>query len=271
MAANLAGQSVLVTGSGQGLGRAYVLDLVARGAHVMASDANADALAEVSAAATGPGSVTTAVCDVRDAVAVEAAVHQADEVFHGLDAVVNNAGILHTAAAGEETEQQARVSVEINLLGTILVGTHALALMRSRGRGRLLNTTSASYLGLADVGTYSATKGAIVSLTFSWGLELQDTGIDVVAFAPKAYTRMSLVRGVETPDRNFPPEQVAPALAGILAAPAGTLNGKVLGFDGRRFVAHQPPSVTIMSSFGPDDDVAATIARTGWTEGPATA
>lgn len=256
MTLDVRGRVVLVTGAARGLGLAYTRYLSERGALVALSDIDA---AEVTlAAATLPNAVALP-CDVSDWDAAGRLVDDAAERLGPLDAVVNNAGIFHVAAAGEETAQRVRRSLEVNLLGTMAVGHHALRAMTARGSGVLVNTTSKSFLGMAGIGTYGATKAGIVALTRAWSLDLADTGVAVVAFAPKAYTRMSAVRGVETPDRNRPPEEVAPAIAGLLCADPLSINGAVLGYDGVELVLAHPPRLTRVTG-GDGDHVAEVIA-----------
>lgn len=266
MTVDIRGRSVLITGAARGLGLAYARYLAGQGARVVLSDIDAAEL--VTAAATVPHGVALP-CDVSRWEAAGDLIADAEARVGPLDAVINNAAIFHVAPAAEETEQQVRRSLEVNLLGTIAVAHHALRRMTARRAGIVINTTSKALVGMAGMGTYAATKAGVVAATRAWSRDLAGLGVAVVAFAPKAYTRMSTVRGVETPDRNRPPEQVAPVMAGLICADPRSINGAVLGYDGNELVLIHPPVITRVAE-GDAASIADVVISTPFTSSAAT-
>ena len=238
----LDGRVVIVTGAGQGLGRAYAVEVAGRGASVVVNDVDPRLADEVADEITDSGGTAVAakgsVANWDDAAALsDAAVRE----FGRLDGLVNNAGVFYLARADEEEESPVRQAVEVNLLGTMFCVIHAIRTMIGYGNGgSIVNISSGYQSGVATGGCYAATKGAIASLTYSWALEGHRHGIRVNAIAPMARTRMTeyaLDRLRATSERSAvpasnPPESVAPLVA-LLLAEATRITGQVIRFDGR--------------------------------------
>jgi len=231
---SLDGKSVVVTGAGAGLGRAYACDLAASGAAVVVNDVNGPAADSVASMIVGAGGRAVAdhhtVADPGEAAAiVDAAVH----AFGRLDGLVNNAGVFYVAAPEEDDPARAADMVAVNLLGTIYCGLAAIRHMVAHHGGAIVNDTSGAQSGMSRRGTYGATKGATASLTYSWATDLRPHGVRVNAVSPIARTAMvdyGAARGERGTD--VPPEHVAPLITYLMSDAAAPVTGQVIRFDG---------------------------------------
>jgi len=179
---------VLVTGAARGIGRAFVLCLAKDGAHVVAADVDDAGLeATVEAVSRGGGKAVAVHCDVTSEADGAGAVAVAERAFRGLDALVNNAGIVEfTRAPSTETptEEWDRV-MAVNAKGTWLMSRAAIPALTAAGGGAIVNLASeAAYTGSRGMSHYVASKGAVIGLTRAFARELGPVGIRVNAIAP---------------------------------------------------------------------------------------
>lgn len=228
---NLAGRPVLITGAGRGLGRGYALHLAGLGARVVVNDRDEQAHVVAEEVRAAGGDAVAVVGSVSDWDFAGELVRRVLDTYGSLYGVVANAGLYHVTPAPRETPERIRASIDSNLIGTLYVGIRAMPPMLAAGNGVIVTTTSSAALGLDGASTYSATKGAVMSLTYSWAIDLRGTGVRVNCVRPRALTRMSSVRGTVRPGAH-PPEEVAPLVAYLLDDRSAHLSGEVLSFDG---------------------------------------
>jgi NAD(P)-dependent dehydrogenase (short-subunit alcohol dehydrogenase family) len=242
----LAGKSVVVTGSGQGLGRAYAMDAAQAGASVVVNDINGAAAESVVAEIRALGG--SAIASVHSVASTEQAdelIKLATDTFGALDGLVNNAGILVEAPAGQTTAEQARAMVEVNVLGTIYCGQAAIEAMRRQGRGgSIVNVTSGTHLGQPGLAVYGATKGAVASLTYGWALDLHTSGIRVNAVSPLAVTAMKL----PPYDGHARPEDIAAVVRYLLADESSGVTGQLVRRARTELGLIRHPSIGLMLS-----------------------
>jgi NAD(P)-dependent dehydrogenase (short-subunit alcohol dehydrogenase family) len=256
----LDGKSVVVTGAGVGLGRAYALHAAAEGAAVVVNDVLPEA-AEGTAAdivAMGGTAVATAgsVASWGDAERVIAACI---ENFGVIDGLVNNAGVIRVTEPWLATESDIRLVVETNVMGAVFMGVHALKLMVARGRGAIVNNTSSAQLGLPNMGVYGATKGALSSLTYSWAMDVAPHGIRVNAYSPVAATAMVDVSSIAL--HSLPsPDDNAPVVSYLLSDRAEGVSGQVIQRRDDSLVVMSHPDLTEHSAT-PSEWTAASVSQ----------
>jgi NAD(P)-dependent dehydrogenase (short-subunit alcohol dehydrogenase family) len=179
--ADLSGKRALVTGAGQGMGRAIALEFSARGAeHVVAADLSAETAAETAALIRKAGGEASSVqADLRHADQIESMVEAAVTAMGGLDTVVNNAGVLEFTFAPfgttfeTLTEQAWDSTFAINTKAIWLTAKYAAPHLRASGRGpSLVNASSVSGLTGYPGTAYSASKGAAIQLSRSLAIQL---------------------------------------------------------------------------------------------------
>lgn len=229
----LEGKTVVVTGAGAGLGRAYARALGAAGARVVLNDVDGDGVMAVAGQINEDGGAALAqVGSIADWETARQLTRVCVDRFGGIDGLVNNAAIQHAADPGQETEARVRRIVEVNVLGSMFAALHAFEAMRAQGHGRILNVTSGAHVGLSGMTAYGTTKGAVASLTYNLALEAAPVGIQVNALAPVAQTAMSPAGqrpdGVVRPE----PDQIAPVVVFLMSDLAGPINGQVVRYDG---------------------------------------
>jgi 3-oxoacyl-[acyl-carrier protein] reductase len=183
------GKVAIVTGAGQGLGRAYAEALAAEGASVVIAEINEGNAKDVAEAITNAGGTALAVrTDVTDPDACAAMVAAAVEQFGTVDILVNNAAIYDglTMDAFEDIDiaQWDRV-MAVNVKGTWLATRAVAPLMKEKGYGKIVNVSSTvAYIGPPLLLHYVASKGAVVAMTKALAKELGDYGVRVTAVAP---------------------------------------------------------------------------------------
>ncbi|MBV2134383.1 SDR family oxidoreductase [Pseudomonas sp. MAP12] len=241
---------IIVTGGGQGLGRAMAEHLSRRGAKLALVDLNPEKLEQaVSACRDNDVEARAYVCNVADEVQVERMVQQVAGDFGAIHGLINNAGILRDGLLlkvkdGEIQKlslAQWQAVIDVNLTGVFLCTREVAAKMiELQCQGALVNISSVSRAGNMGQSNYSAAKAAVASLTVVWAKELARYGIRVGAIAPgfiatdmvasmKPEALEKLAAGIPT-KRLGHPEEIASAAAFIFENDYFT--GRVLEVDG---------------------------------------
>jgi NAD(P)-dependent dehydrogenase (short-subunit alcohol dehydrogenase family) len=189
----LDGKSVVITGSGSGVGRAAAAIFARNGARLICADVKKEWVEATVAQVKDAGGEARAVeCDVRSRADVQAAVDAAVEAYGRLDVMYNNAGVAspmtpqgRTATFVENTDDDIDRLLAINVRGVILGCQTAIAQFRKQGGGGVIvNTASAAGLIGWGGSLYGATKGAVVNLTRALAIELGSENIRVNSVCP---------------------------------------------------------------------------------------
>jgi NAD(P)-dependent dehydrogenase (short-subunit alcohol dehydrogenase family) len=238
----------IVTGAAGGLGREYALLLASRGAKVLVNDyggdtrgrgRSADPAAAVVQEIEDAGGVGAANSEsVAESAGGRALVEDAMDHWGRVDIVIHNAGIGGGAGAFEDLKDAHLEAVmATHLFGAFHVLRPAWRIMKAQGYGRIVNTSSATALGVAGSFDYPAAKAGLIGLSRSLAVEGRDLGIKVNAIMPLAYTRMAA--GVpnkairEWMEESFPPRKVA-ALVAFLCHENTPVTGEILSVGGGR-------------------------------------
>ena len=177
----------LVTGSGQGIGRAIALRLAKDGFAIAVADFNAQTARQVADEIVSAGGKALAVTvDVSKRDQVFAAVEQARKTLGGFDVIVNNAGIAPSTPVEEITEDVVDKVYNINVKGVIWGMQAAIQAFKAEGHGgKIINACSqAGHVGNPELAVYSSSKFAVRGLTQTAARDLAPAGITVNAFCP---------------------------------------------------------------------------------------
>ncbi len=186
MTGRLAGKVALITGGSRGQGECEVRRFVTEGARVVVGDVLDEEGKTLCERLNQPEHVATYVhLDVRNAHEWEAAVGTAGRDFGGLDVLVNNAGVLSMAGVEAMTEDEWDRVTGINQKGVWLGMRQAVAAMRDRGGGSIINISSIyGLVGSPGSVAYHASKGAVRLMTKAAALEYAAEGIRVNSVLP---------------------------------------------------------------------------------------
>jgi NAD(P)-dependent dehydrogenase (short-subunit alcohol dehydrogenase family) len=221
MTISFAGQVAIVTGAGNGLGRAYALELGRRGAKVVVNDlggardgsGHSDAALNVVEEIRKLGGEAMADGgDVSDFAQMEAMVARAREAWGGVHVLINNAGILRDRTFANMDPADFELVVRVHLLGSAFATKAVWETMREQSYGRVLMTTSSTGLG-GNFGqaNYGAAKAGVLGLARTLRMEGAKYDIRVNSIAPTAGTRMTADIFPDEAYNAFEPEAVVPA------------------------------------------------------------
>ena len=238
------GRVVVVTGAGNGLGRAHALAFAAEGALVVVNDIGTSREGEGRSA----GPAQQVVDEIR--AAGGEAVANTDDVadWDGagrLDVLVNNAGFLRDRMLANMTVEEWDAVIRVHLRGHFCTMRQAAGYWREQSKAgekvdaRIINTSSgAGLMGSVGQGNYSAAKAGIVGLTLVAAAEMGRYGVTVNAIAPAARTRMTEVAMPEmmkAPESGFDamaPDNVSPLVVWLGSAESRDVTGRVFEVEG---------------------------------------
>ena len=179
-------QTILITGATSGIGRDGALALARAGHRVFATGRRVSALEAIQEEAAGTALVALRL-DVNDASSIERAHGEVLEATggYGIDVLINNAGYGQAGPAELISDAGLRAQFDTNVFGLMAMVRTFVPAMRLRGRGRVINVTSiGGRITMPFMGTYSATKYAVESLSDALRVELRHFGVDVVLVEP---------------------------------------------------------------------------------------
>ena len=235
---NAAGLKAVVTGGGSGIGLATATQLAERGMTVACLDLNP------------PGEPFVGIkADVTDDASVRAAVAEAAERLGGIDVLVNNAGIGAQGTIEDNPDAEWQRVFDVNVFGMVRVARAALPYLRRSEHASIVNTCSiAATAGLPQRALYSATKGAVLSLTLAMAADHIREGIRVncvnpgtadtpwvgrlLDAAPDPEAERAALNARQPMGRLVTAEEVAAAIAYLAGPEAGATTGTSIAVDG---------------------------------------
>ncbi len=260
MLAGMDGKVAIVTGAGQGLGRAEALELASQGVKVIVNDfappgAANPADATVDQIKAAGGEATAHLGDVADWETAKAMVQLAIDTYGSLDILVNNAGVLRDRMLFNMSEEEWDLVIRVHLKGHFAPTRHAGSYWREQSKssgapvyGRIVSTTSeAGMFGAVGQPNYAAAKGGIIQLTLSAAQALAAYGVNANVIAPRARTQMTeQLGGFDATDGDFEifaVENVSPLVAYLGSPQAAKVSGQVFIVWGRDISVLAGPTV----------------------------
>lgn len=254
-------KTALVTGGGQGLGRAIALELANNGANIIVGDLNAENAKAVVSEIKAMGRKAVAYyLDVTDAATANDCVGHALNCFSRIDILVNNAGFAQRTLGNDSSDEDFDGCYDVNLKGVWTLVNALIPHFKQQGNGKIINIASiAGRRGVVEVPAYSASKAAVISLTQSLASRLGSDNITVNAVCPgsvwtpmfrehlkianpssskelsdgEAQARLNeQVKDTIPTGRLSTPEDIAYAVAFFASAGANNITGQALNVDG---------------------------------------
>jgi NAD(P)-dependent dehydrogenase (short-subunit alcohol dehydrogenase family) len=258
------GKRMLITGAGQGIGRAIALELAAGGAEAIAvadlSQSGAEETVRMISERRGEDVAIAIACDLRDRDQIEATVERTVGELGGLEVLVNNAGLIESALTSERAVDTLAEDVwdavyEVNLKAVWLTTKFAAPHLRRSDRGpSIVNAGSVSGLvGFAGAPIYCASKAAVVQLTRATAIDLApdvrcncycpgliDTPMarEFIETAPDPIAQEQAMVATQLIDRLGRPEEIARLVCYLASDDAAFITGAAITIDGGALAWH---------------------------------
>lgn len=189
MGNHLENRVAVITGSGHGIGKAIAVAMADEGAKIVTNSRRVDMAGAVAEEITAAGGQAISFpCDVTSFKATEELIRAAVEGFGRIDILVNNAGNMAPRMIWRMTEEEWDSVISTHLKGTFNCIHHASLYMKEQRGGRIVNTISGGWLGVAGNANYSAAKAGIVGLTKTVSEEMARYGVTCNCYGPIADT-----------------------------------------------------------------------------------
>ncbi|CAI2139300.1 MULTISPECIES: 3-oxoacyl-ACP reductase FabG [Serratia] len=233
----------IVTGASRGLGRGIAQVLAEKGAAIVICDVDQEGGNKTAAELVSAGHKAIFIaCNIANREEVNQLFIAAEQQLGPIDILVNNAGINRDAMLHKLTEENWDLVMDINLKGTFHCMQEAAVRMRERASGRIINISSASWLGNVGQANYAASKAGVIGLTKTACRELAKKGVTVNAICP-GFIETDMTRGV--PEKVWDimigkipagyagdPVDVGHCVAFLASDEARYINGEVINVGG---------------------------------------
>lgn len=241
---------VLITGAGDGIGKATAILFAKKGAKIVINDLNSkngnDTLEKVRSEGAEAIFVQE---DVSDTAAVKRIVEEAVKAFGRIDILVNNAGVVFAGRVDNTSEKDFDKTMAVNVKGVFFISKYSILEMKKQGGGVIVNIASiAAVKGIKDRASYSASKGAIISLTKAMAIDYIKDNIRINCICPGTIHTPSLearILATEDPEatrvdwisrqpigRLGKPEEIAHAILFAASEEVAFMDGTILYIDG---------------------------------------
>lgn len=240
-------RTIIVTGSGSGLGREYALALAAEGANVAVNDIRLEAAeAVVKEIEAAGGKAVAAIGDITSMAGADAIIAAAIARFGNVHGIVNNAGVVRDKMFATMSEDDWDTVIRVHLKGHFCIASKLVQRWRDqvkageRPEGRIVNTSSGAGLqGNIGQSNYSAAKAGIAALTLVQAAELGRYGVTANALAPAARTGMTegpfgaMMKAPEDGSfDHYHPGNVAPLVVYLCSTLSAGVSGQVFEVEG---------------------------------------
>src|SRR5262252_6239912 len=254
-AVSLAGRVAIVTGAGNGLGRAEALALAAAGARLVLNDlADDDVQATAEQIVADGGQAIVYAADIGEWSTGEQLLAAALDAYGRLDILVNNAGVLRDRMVFSLSAEEWDTVLRVHLRGHFVASRLATAYWREQSKqaggpvyGRIVNTSSEAFLlGSTGQPNYAAAKAGIAALTVTTARSCARYGVRANAICPRARTAMTADLMGPPPDAAvdpLDPRHVAPLVVYLASPGAAGINGEVFVVHGGVAAVMEPPRI----------------------------